>query len=111
MPYLGDISYIEEDRHWITAKIRVDAKDTAVILAKELQDLPVSAINLGYLTGCMMLVSKVMWAMTEGILKMPEESDTETFHAYLELVALAERLTWMIVNGVEDVEANAGTQA
>ena len=111
MPYLGDISYIQEDRHWITAKIRTDARETAAILANELQDLPVSAINNGYLSGCMLLVSKVMWAMSEDILKMPEESDAETFHAYLELVALAERLTWMIVNGVEDVEADAGTQA
>ena len=106
-----DKVYIEEDKHWLTIKVPVESSSSVRALLGSIEDVPMSAIERGYLTGCMLLVSKVMQAVTEGHVKMPDDYDSKEFHGYLELVSLAQGLTTMYLNGVEHAEADARQEA
>ena len=106
-----DIAYVQEDKHWITIKVPIESAPTVRALLSSIDGVPASAIEEGYLSGCMLLVSKVLQAITEGHVKMPDGYDSKEFHGYLELVSLAQRLTFMYLNGVENAEADAGKEA
>ena len=108
---LMDSVYVEEDKHWLTIKVPVESSLAVRALLSSIEDVPLSAIEQGYLSGCMLLVSKVMQAITDKHIGMPDDYDSEEFHGYLELVSLAQRLTSMYLNGVEHAEADARQKA
>ena len=108
---LMDSIYVEEDKHWLTIKVPVESSPAVRALLNSIEDVPMSAIERGYLSGCMLLVSKVMQALSEKHVKMPDDYDSKEFHGYLELASLAQGLTSMYLNGAEHAEADERQEA